>query len=282
MANKRKKLNVKKHQPAPAKPAKQKPKYKERVDIALIKDVKSIQAKYEKPIKSPVRELGKIKSELSDLRKPLYKLRAQFKKETRKTYADKLRKQIKAYEKIMTPKVEHLVEKRDDTKHLQKQFQAIRDEKRKKNSKIAQIDRKIDKAEENGDWKEVQRLSEQKLKELGNIKSLNETLGMPVYRPDVEGYETSEEADERGFVEDAANPMTIWEAANKVKYDVDSEQWDYIIINGKRFSTKNKIQIASEASGFWFILDKKQSATPRVLRFYNMQTRTVKYIPYKE
>lgn len=260
---------------------KNKAKAKSSIKPEDFKTVKAIQKKYDKPIQKPKKEIAKIKSELKSIRKPLYDLNRKLKKETRKTYADKLKREIRKYEKTISKPLDELIQKRKDVRFVEKKFDVIRKEKAKKRGILKRYDRLIDKAEENNDYKEVEKLTYAKIKELGNIDEFNAMLGMPVLKDDSEKYKSKIDKDKKGFIEDAANPLTIWEAIEKLNEDRKSMEWDYIIVNDKKISTNSIIELASESSSFWLILKQSKTRTPHVLRFFNLKNKTVKYEPYK-
>lgn len=260
-----------------AKPAKVKPI----ISVEAVKAVHNIQIKYDKPIKRPKAALEKISSELKDLRTPLYKLRSKFKKETSKTKADKLRKEIRKLEKAIDTPVDNLVTKRNEVKYLAKQFELVRKLKAQKRGKLKAIDKAIDKAEEDKDYKEMERLSFQKMKELGEIDNLNELLGMPVLKQEVDKYEVEEDM-VKGFLEDDSNPIPVWVAA-KVNFPDDraSGSFDWFIINGEKIPLTNIGWLLIEASTFWLTVKANGGKSPYVLRYYNLEKRIVKYVPYQ-
>ena len=257
-------------------------KSKPNVSGEEIKAIRSIQERYTAPIKRPKKELTKIKSELKSIRQPLYNLQAQLKRTTSKIKARAINKEIKKYNKAIDKPLDNLIQKRKDVKYLDKKFEFVRKEKVRLRSQITRYDKLIDKATENKDYKEAQRLTFQKIKELGGIDTLNAMLGMPVPKQDVSGYKADEDKDKKGFMEDPANPYTIWEAIEKLNEDTNSDYWKYIIINGNKYSIKNDIiQIVSEASSFWISVKQVKTKTPYVLRFINTGKKIVRYEPFK-
>ena len=242
------------------------------------KKIKSVQQKYEKPIRRPKTELDKIKKELSHLRNPLYRLNSKLKRETSKTKADKIRKDIRRYNKSVDDSIDTLINKRKDVKYIGKKFESIRKEKVVKRSKLKKLEKQIEEAYVSKNWKEVDRLTAHIVLENRNIDDLNEMLGMPILRLDIEKEEAPEII---GFSQDASNPLTVWEAMEVFREDRKSGEWDTFIIDGEEIASTNIGVLVMVASSFWITMQKGKTKTPLVDRYYNIEKRIVKYEAHK-
>lgn len=244
-------------------------------------NVKEIQGKYDRTIKSPKRELKGLRKEIAQLNQPLYNLNRKIKEAPSKYYAAKYRKQKRELEEFLKPHVDSLKAQRKDFVSLEKGYDNLRKEKQSIRSKLTALDKKITKAEETKNWKELEKLTYQKINLEGQIDNISGLLGATIDKPDVTGYEIEKEADKAGYKEDPANPYTIWQAIRQLEIDRESGKWDYFVINGKRISAENEITLAIEAADFWSSLKVAGAGTPYVLRYLNVPKKTVKYVAYK-
>ena len=219
--------------------------------------------------KKAQRELEALKKETQRIKRPLYNLNTKFNKE---------RKELEAK---ITPQLAPLIGKREDYRSLVKAYDTIREQKKAAQRKLKTAKKQLAKADEEQDYEALEKLTYQVLRLEGDIDKFNDILGQEITRTEVEGYEPEEEETEKGWNEDPANPYTIWDAIKKLDQDLRSEQWEYFILNGKRFAKASIISIHIEASQFWLSLKKPKTDTPRVNRYYNLLTKTIKYIEFK-
>ena len=246
-----------------------------------IRNLKNIQEKYNYGIKRPAKELQSIKKELQKERRPIYYLNAKLRDAETRYQKGKIKKQINQLTQQSQGKINALVEKRQDIKQLKKYSSILHNTQQSSNRAIQRYDKLIAKAEENTDWKEVERLTYQKIKKMQEVDDIKSALGKKFAKIDVSGYESRDDSDRSGYLEDPANPYPIWQAIEQFNRDLYSGTWDFIIVNGKRISTKNPILLSAEASQFWIsVKGVTGTRTPYVLRFYNLKKKTVKYTSY--
>ncbi len=250
--------------------------------ISPVTQVKAIQEKYGTGIPKHIKkELGSVRKEIRQAKQPLYTLNRKIREAPTPYYVKKYRKQRRELEAQLNPKIADLAAKREDYKILQKATATIREEQKANKRKLKSLEKKVTKADEEKDYVNLKALTYQLLKLQGIIDTMDATLGKEIKKIESEAYEPDEEEDERGYLEDPANPYTIWQAIHQLDDDLKNKGWKYFIINGKRFAADNIISISAEASRFWLIIKQPKTSTPQVLRYFNLEKSTVRYIPYK-
>ena len=249
---------------------------------AAINQVKEIKSRYAESLpKRPQKALEGIRREIRQTKYPIYNLNRKIKYAPSRYYAGKFQKQKMELEAQLAARLNDLAAKREDFKTLVKDYEIIRKQKIADQRKVKRREKQQYKADENQDYKEFERLAFEILKLKGNIDAASDLLGIPITKIDTSDYIPSEETDEKGYLEDPANPYTVWMAIAKLKEDQKSGFWDYYIINGKRFASDNYVMIDFEAAKFWGSLKKTRTNTPEVDRFFNKKSKTVRYIPHK-
>lgn len=244
--------------------------------------VKAIRDKYQDNVpKRPGQAADKVRREIRQARQPIYSLNRKIKEAPTRYYKAKYRKEKRALEAQLQPQLSALIERREDFKTLARNYEAIRKEKTAIRRQLKRINTALTKADEEGNYKELERLTYQVLKLEGNIDALSKQLGLEIKTTPVEDYQPSDEEDEAGYLEDPANPYTIWQAIAQLDKDEESGNFKYFIINGKRLSAESVINITLESSKFWRSLKKPQTDTPRVNRSFNLTRETVKYTAFK-
>lgn len=244
-------------------------------------NVKEIKGRYDRTIRSPKRELKGLRKEIAQVNQQVYNLNRKIKQAPSKYYAAKLRKQKRELEEFLKPHVDSLKAQRTDFVQLEKGYERLRKEKQSVRNKLTALEKKITQAEETKNWKELEKLTYQKINLEGQIDNISGLLGAKIDKENITGYEPEEEADKAGYSEDPNNPYTIWQAIAKFEEDRASKKWDYFVINGKRISAENEILLATEAADFWSSLKVAGTGTPYVLRYFKLEKKTVKYTSFK-
>lgn len=232
-------------------------------------------------IVSPKKELQSVRKEIRSVRSPIYAFNRKIKNAPTKYQERKIKKQKNEYLKSIEDRLNNLVEKRTDLASRYRNYETNKSERNSLKRKVASLDKKIDKALDAGDYKQVEKLRYQQIKFLGEIDKLSEKLGIKLERPDIEHFDKEDADGGEGYTIDARSPYSIWEAIKQLNIDIESESFDYFIINGKRFSSDNVIQITAEASAFWISSKKKTDGTPYVNRFLNFKKKSVKYLYFQ-
>lgn len=239
-----------------------------------------------KPVKVPSsrsikKEIASVKKELNKIRRPIYALNKKIKQAPSKYYERKFKKEKQAYLDKVQSDISSLVSKRTEASQKLKNYNKYLSEKSEIKRELSKIKRQKIKADESTDWKQLEKLSYKELKLLQQIDKINESLGAKLNKTDVEAFDVSDyEDDPSGYVIDENSPYAIWEAVKQFHIDLENPNWKYIVINGTRYSTKNKIELIAEASTFWIDTKTQIGGTPFVNRFTNEKKKSVKYQIY--
>lgn len=227
---------------------------------------------------SPVKKLNQVRSDISKARRPVYALNAKIKNAPSKYYERKFKKERDQLLKKVDKQISYLKNQRSLLSDQLHRYEDAKKRKKSEYSKVYRIEDKIEKAIENRDIKEAERLRYQLLKHLGEIDRLRMEMGVidKPSKPIPISPDTKEGG--KGFILDSKSPYAIWEGIKQLHSDLDGGFFKFYIINGKRFSSANEIQITAEASQFWVASKKRTDGTPYVNRFYNPTTKTVKYL----
>ena len=240
---------------------------------------KSTTAKKTKKIAAPKKTLQEVSSKLSSVRRPLYAINKKIKNASSKYYERKFKKEREAYLRENELQIQELSRRKSELKRSLKEFEFTKKERTTAKRKATSIEKQIQAAIENKDIAAAEKLKHKLLKQLQEIDKLTEKLGVELNKTDPDKYDKKDykKDEEAGFIPDPYNPYAIWEAIKQFHTDLESGEWDFIIVNGKRYSTNNPIQLTAEASDFWINSKEKTDGTPYVLIFRNDQTRTSKY-----
>jgi len=244
---------------------------------AIIRKVAEAQSYFDKPVKQPRKVRTSVQKEISRIRSKEYRLRKKVDEAPNKYQKGKARKLLNQYRDSTSDLITSLKEKRVRLNTIIKFSDVVRQEKRKVRSKIAQVKKKIDKAEENKDWKEVERLRYQQLKREFELDGLNRASGNPPEQEDVDidEYEPDTDPDRSGYIEDPANPYTIWQAITQLDNDLKSGTYQFFVINGSRYSSSHEMEIRAAASEFWITIKGGGVGTPFVYRYF--KNNSVRY-----
>jgi hypothetical protein len=223
--------------------------------------------------------LVEVKKEIRHARRPLYDLNRKIKEAPTKYQERKLKKQRRDYLAGVEPRLQELVEKRSELNTKIKVYQGAVTERSSAKRRLKSIEKKIAAAEENLDWKEVERLSYLVVKERQKIDKLSEAAGIELKKTDLSKFDREELEDEggEGYQLDQRSPYSIWEGIKQLHKDLDSGSFKFFVINGKRISGENAIQITAEASVFWISIKKRRDGTPYINRYINFKSKSVKY-----
>lgn len=251
--------------------------------LSYTSQVKSITQKYSEegiPKRVDIALKG-IRKEIKAIMAPVYKLHSKIRDTTSRRQKAEYKKELALYEELLAPYIADLKEHRDDYKTLTKAKAIIRDQEKVAKRDLKKLEKKLKEADETKNYKELEKLTYEIVKLQGTIDAMGAALGKPIKMTDVEDYEPDLEEDEAGYIEDPNNPYTIWQAIKQLEEDQASGQFLWFIIDGARYSHKNVISIAVAASEFWLTLKKPKTDTPRVNRYVNLTTKSVKYKSYK-
>ncbi len=244
-----------------------------------------------KRIASPKKKLDQVRKSIRQTKQPVYNLNRRIANAPTTSKQRKLKKERKDLLASIDKKLSGLNKQRASLRGKVKVFNEKKEQRARSVRRAWSLEAKIKKAADKKDLKTLEKLRYQLLKELGEISRHEKELkGMsgevfPEEIPTVFPTEPEEEEDEEPqvgpeYIEDPNNPYAVWEAIRQLNTDLSSGEWKYIIINGKRFSTANEDEILAESSLFWLIVKKGSSKddTPRVNRYMNMETKTIRYV----
>ena len=236
-------------------------------------------------VKSPKREINSVNRELKKTRQLLYGINRKIKNATNRYWKGKYNKQKKELLNKIQPAINLLVDKRNDLRKQQRDYEQYQADKRVIDNKLASIRRKKKKLSKKRKKthqikEELRKLNHQEAKYLLEKENLQESHGAEIDRPDVEEYDQEDWQDDggKGFIPDARNPYHIYDADKKLTEDIESGEWDLFIIDGEEFDAENADGAQLRASQFWVSEKKRQSGTPLILRFFNLKKRAVKYL----
>lgn len=231
-------------------------------------------------IKSPKKELDQARKSIRKIKSPIYSLNKKIKEAPSAYYARKYKKQRKEYEASIQNELSRLIDKRSELSKQYKIFVEKNEDRQSTKRKISSLEKKIQDAIDDKDIKAAEKLRYQLVKYLSKLDKLHKEMGVAVEEFN-EGDIDEDQEGGKGYESDPANPYAVWEAIKKLHEDLDSGEFKYIIVNGKRFSTNNPDEILLEASEFWVIIKNKRGGTPLVNRFVNFKTMSVKYLSVK-
>jgi len=228
--------------------------------------------------RQPKKELDAVQKEIRQVRNPVYAFNRKIKEAPSKYKQGKIKKQRQAYLQGVDQRLNELVERRKELRATIREFQDFKNQRATAKRRATTLERKIKEAADDQDLVALNRLNEQLLKQLGEIDRLDELLGAKLDKTNIKDFNREEEEDgSPGFELDARSPYAVWEAVRQLKEDLKSEALKYIIINGRRYSRNNPIEILAEASTFWISIKRRTDGTPYVNRYLNLKTQTVKY-----
>src|SRR3954470_837224 len=135
------------------------------------------------------KDLEFVKKDLRKARRPLYEFNRKIREAPTRYQARKLKKQKKEYETSIEPRLQELTHKRTELNLRVKEYHDAVADRTASKRKLKSIQKKIDSAEENQDWKEVHRLRLLEVKELGIIDKLSEKAGIELKKTKLEEFD---------------------------------------------------------------------------------------------
>lgn len=231
-------------------------------------------------IRQSKKDLVEVQKDIRKVRGPIYSLNRKIKDAPTQYQQRKLKRQKKEYLASIDQRLQGLAERRSDLRGKIKGYQEAVTERSAAKRRLTALLKKIDNAEENQNWKEVERLRFLELKELGIIDKLSEAAGIELKKTDKTKFDREDFEDEggKGYELDERSPYSVWEAIKQLHQDLEKGAFKFFVINGKRFSSDNPIEITAEASIFWISIKKKTDGTPYVNRYINIKRESVKYL----
>lgn len=250
---------------APAKPARSKP------------------ASTPRKLKQPAKELAGIQKEIRQVRSPLYSLNRKIKEAPTRYQERKLKKQRKEYLVSIETRLASLVDKRTELRTQIKEFKEHKKEKAVLQRKVKRLEKQIDEAAGNRELERATKLNHQLLKALGQIDDLDKKMGAELKTVDLTKFDREAEEEEggEGYEIDGRSPYPVWLAQKQLEEDLANGEFEYYVIDGRRFSRESEIEITAYAAKFWVSAKRKTDKTPYVNRFVNFETLSVKYKYYK-
>lgn len=251
---------------APAKPARSKPA-----------------ASTPRKLKQPQKELASIQKEIREVRSPLYALNKKIKQATSKYQERKLKKERREFLEVIEPHLSDLIGKRSELRTQVREFTGYKKEKTVLQRKVKRLEKRIDEAAGNRELEMAAKLNYQLLKALGEIDALDKKMGAELKTVDLTKFEREKEEEEggEGYELDGRSPYPVWLAQKQLEQDLANGEFEYYVIDGRRFSKDSEIEITAHAAQFWVSAKRKTDKTPYVNRFVNFETRSVKYKYYK-
>lgn len=220
----------------------------------------------------PRRELTKVESELKSIRSPLYKLNSRLKSAPNRYQAGKIKKEIAAYKAKTDSLISTLTDQRKDLKLQIAQRDELNREKARIRSQVYRLSKKVENAEGEQDWKKAVKHRDTIIKKKMEITKLDKAAGL---RDIIKSEYEEGLFEKKGFQDDPNNPYPFWTGIKKFDEDLDSDRWSYFIVDGRRFSTKHKIEIAIAGRDLWASTDADSDTY--IMRYINVKSNTVKY-----
>lgn len=245
---------------------------------------------------SPLRQIDILAKERNRLNSRLYRRKQKFQEEPRKTYQDKIRKEIRKTERErdqISTKVKGL---RVKVKH----FDVLRDDKSKIKSRQRYIDQKLEKLYESGgiETKQFRELNNEHLKLSDKIHAINQELGIEEKSKSYTEEEKEDIFDEletdleleqiiggggRRKIKEwelaPDTPHTIWEAMRELDDSLAEDRFDIYVIDGNEFESTNKVGIRFTAANFWRIQKAKKTNTPLIEIAYDLENNAISFTP---
>jgi hypothetical protein len=268
MAKSKKKVPVKAAKKAPAPKAAKAPKMPKKPNVPHAKAPKVKETELIRVRPSAKMQINKQVSVRRVERNTVNRLKRAFENENRKTYADKIRKQLKAEQKRIDKLNVSLKALRTEHKAelvLKKERASIQRE-------IRRLEKKMDRAYDAQDIEEYKKLSNKSSRLDSDVKKINRDLGYEYVR---EGEEEDEEGiegiggglvseaeeemepeeepsvDEYGFI-DEPTPLMVWDANERFDRELDDiGHYNIYIINGRDFYASDVISLRFWATQVW-------------------------------
>lgn len=224
------------------------------------------------------KKLISVRKELQSARQPIYLLNRKIKTATSKYYERKYKKERKALLESIEPKIKALQNERDNLRVLSKEYEQNKKEKRQAQNKSYSLQARINKAVNNGDIKEAEKLRYELLNLMGLIEKFKDKMGDKSGKKHLSDFDPDSEDGGQGYELDSFSPYAIWEAVRQINKDLDSGDFKFFIINGIRYSAKNVIEIRLAAQEFLISTRKGLGdSDDYVNRFINEKKESVKY-----
>ncbi len=233
-------------------------------------------------VPNPKRGLQKVRKEIKSIQSKTYGFNRKIKNAPNRYQAGKIKKQRAAYQAQVDAQLQGLVSKRSELKSAAKTYKKYQEQRRVISGKLGSIRKKIKKADENKDYKALEKLAAWEVRYLSELDKLAEVNGATVDKKDKDedyDYDIQGALGGSGFELDEGSPYTIWEAQKQLDSDLatDPPEFKYYIIDGQKFPVEDEILITMTASGFWISSKKQTTGTPYINRYTNDRTKTVKY-----
>lgn len=161
----------------------------------------------------------------------------------------------------------------------------VRRKKHAIQSKIYRRKLKLKEFKKKGEMAPFRKISRQIMELRGGIKELNKKLGIKSKpKPDLAKIKAdlkkahdkiSTEDRKEDYIEDST-PYAVWQAHTHVNKQIWNTRWKWIIVDGKRFSTKEEIRLEANIADAFSAFDSNDVITIS----YNPKTKTLRYELY--